>query len=84
MSTVEPKQAKNLFNTLIRDEKSVFYATDQLTKILIKKIQKIQLWKRRDLFEHLLKARRQKSSGWKIYFPLIEPFIEQSKDIHHF
>ena len=74
MSIVEQKQAKNFFNTLVRDKKSVFFDTDDLTKILIKKIQKIQLWKRQDLFEHLLKARRQKSSGWKNPFAFNRAF----------
>ena len=41
MSIVEPKQAKNLFNALIRDViRNVFYGASKLAKTLIKKMKK--------------------------------------------
>ena len=33
----EQKKAVNLYNALVNDSKSVFYATDKITKTLIKK-----------------------------------------------
>ena len=33
----DKKKAINLYNALVNDSKSVFYATDKITKILIKK-----------------------------------------------
>ena len=34
---IDGKKTKNLYNTLVRDQKSVFYATDKITNNLINK-----------------------------------------------
>ena len=33
----EKKKTKNLYNTVVNDPKSVFYGTDRITKILVRK-----------------------------------------------
>ena len=33
---IDGKKTKNLYNALVRDQKSVFYATDKITNNLIK------------------------------------------------
>ena len=52
---VELKQAKHL--ALTRNENSVFYGMDEITKSLIGKFLKISLQKWQDLFCHLRKVR---------------------------
>ena len=39
----DEKRARNLYNALINDSKSVFYATNKITKMLIKKGKKLTI-----------------------------------------
>ena len=40
------KKARNLYKALTNDSKSVFYATNKITKTLVKKSKKLIIWKR--------------------------------------
>ena len=42
----EKKKAINLYKALTNDSKSVFYATNKITKTLVKKSKKLIIWKR--------------------------------------
>ena len=85
MTIVDPNQAKNLFNAIIRDEKkNIFYGADKLAKTLVKKDNKSSHEKDRTFLNIHLKLEDKKVVGKKIYVPLTTPFVEQKKQIYRF
>ena len=63
------KQTKNLFKKLIKDEKSIFYATDRITRTLYEK-DKV-------FFKNVL----YENENTKARIPFYTPFLHQKKDI---
>ena len=79
------KQTKNLLKKLIKDEKSMFYAVDRITRTLLNKTRK-SLYKKDKVFykyyfdlEDKNVLYESKNPKTKIHF--YTPFVEQRKDI---
>ena len=79
------KQVKNLYKSLIKDENSIFCATDRINKKLINRA-KISLYDKDQVF---VKFYKESENIEEIYFdentqpilPLTTPFIEKKRDI---
>ena len=79
---VDVKQAKNLYRSLQRDDDSVFYASERVTNILIKKTKKSTYPKDKvflKLFKQLDGANVNIEPVDMV--PVYTPFVEQRKDI---
>ena len=82
------KQVKKLYKSLIKDENSVFYAADSISKTLINRARK-SLYDKDKVFAKLYK---ESENIEEIYFdensqpnlPLKTPFIEKKRDIDFF
>ena len=75
----EQKKAVNLYNALVNDSKSVFYATDKIAKTLIKKSRN-SLYKKNIVFVNIYNGlENKKFLSEKI--PLNTPFVEKKQDI---
>ena len=78
------EQVKNLCKLLIKDQKSIFYASDCINRILINRA-KTSLYAKDKVFVKLCK---ESENIEKIYFdennqlnlPLTTPFIQQKRD----
>ena len=71
----EQKKAVNLYNALVNDSKNVFYATDKITKTLIKKSRN-SLYKKNIVFVNIYNGlENKKFLPEKI--PLNTPFVEK-------
>ena len=75
----EKKKAINLYNALVNDSESFFYATDKITKTLIKKARS-SLYKKDIVFANIYNGLEGK------YFlpekvPLNIPFVEKNKTL---
>ena len=71
------KKAVNLYNALVNDSKSVFYATDKVTKTLIKKARK-SLYKKDIVFANIYNRLKNKTFLPE-EVPLNTPFVEKEK-----
>ena len=80
------KQTKNLFKKLIKDEKSMFYATDRITRTFLNKARKSLYKKDKVFYEYYLdlddKNVLYENENTKTRIPFYTPFVEQKKDIN--
>ena len=75
------KRTKNLYNALKEDEESVVFASEKITKQLIKKVKKSNYEKDNvflKLYNALGNVNRNKEEE---IIPTFAPFIKQKKDI---
>ena len=79
---MEEKQTKNLFNKLITDENSVFYAADRINKTLINKGRKSSYEKDKVFYKlfNVIENRNIIYENEKERLPVYTPFTEQKKD----
>ena len=79
---MEEKQTKNLFNKLITDENSVFYAADRIIKTLINKGRKSSYEKDKVFYKlfNVIENRNIIYENEKERLPVYTPFTEQKKD----
>ena len=77
---IDGKKTKNLYNALVRDQKSVFYATDEITNNLIKKARTSTYAKDR-VFVTVFKKIDSKKIFISEKAPLDTPFVENKEDI---
>ena len=78
----EKKKATSLYNALVNDSKSVFYATDKITKTLVRKA-RISLYKKDIIFVNIYNAlENKKYLPEKI--PLNAPFVEKKTFVCHY
>ena len=79
------KQTKNLFKKLIKDEKSIFYATARITRTLLNKARKSLYEKGEVFYKYYLdledKNALYESEKPKTKIPFYTPSVEQRKDI---
>ena len=75
----DEKRARNLYNALINDSKSVFYATNEITKMLIKKA-KNSIYKKDINFVNIYNGSENKNFLPET-LPLNTPFVEKKQDI---
>ena len=75
----------NLYNMLVRDQKSIFYASDRITNGLIRKANN-SLYLKDKVFVKLLKDLDRKKVFINEKTPLNTPFVEKSKmlTVQHF
>ena len=82
------KQTKNLFKKLIKDEKSIFYAADRITRTLLNKAKKSLYEKDKVFYKYYLDLEGKnvlyESEKPKGIIPFYTPFVEQRKDIDQF
>lgn len=78
---MEEKQIKNLFNKLITDENSVFYAADRINKTLINKGRKSSYEKDKVFYKlfNVIENRNIIYENEKERLPVYTPFTEQKK-----
>ena len=75
----EKRKAINLYNALVNDSKSIFYATDKITKTLIKKTRN-SLYKKDIVFVNIYNGLEDKHFlPEKV--PLNSPFVEKKKTL---
>ena len=79
---MEEKQIKNLFNKLITDENSIFYAADRINKTLINKGRKSSYEKDKVFYKlfNVIENRNIIYENEKERIPVYTPFTEQKKD----
>ena len=79
------KQTKNLFKKLIKDGKSIFYATDRIIRTLLNKARKLLYKKDTVFYRYYLdlddKNVLYENENTKTRIPFYTPFVEQKKDI---
>ena len=79
---IDGKKTKNLYNALVRDQKSVFYATDEITNNLIN-IARTSTYAK----DRVLVTIFEKVNSKKIFVsekaPLNTPFVENKEDVDH-
>ena len=76
----EKKKATNLYNALVNDSKSVFYATDKITKTLVRKARN-SLHKKDIAFVNIYNGlENKKFLPEKV--PFNAPFVEKRNIIH--
>ena len=79
------KQTKNLFEKLIKDGKSIFYATDRIIRTLLNKARKLLYKKDTVFYRYYLdlddKNALYENENTKTRIPFYTPFVEQKKDI---
>ena len=79
------KQTKNLFEKLIRDKKSIFYAAERISRTLLNKANKSLYEKDKIFYKHYLDLEdknmlhENKNTKTRIHF--YTPFVEQKKHI---
>ena len=73
------KQTKNLFNSLIKDENSVFYPADHMNKTLINKA-KMSFYTKDKVFENIEEVYAEKNNEPNL--SLTTPFLQKRKDIN--
>ena len=77
----DEKRARNLYNALINDSKSVFYATNKITKTLIKKA-KNSIYKKDINFVNIYNGSENKNFLPET-LPLNTPFVEKKTRHSH-
>ena len=78
----EKKKATSLYNALVNDSKSVFYATDKITKTLVRKA-RISLYKKDIIFVNIYNGlENKKYLPEKI--PLNARFVEKKTFVCHY
>ena len=77
----EKEKATNLYNALVYDQKGIFYATDGVTKTLIKKAKNL-LHKKDILFVNIYNGLENKKFLPE-KLPLNSPFVENKENIIH-
>ena len=79
------KQTKNLFKKLIKDEKSVFYAVDRISRLLLDKAKKLMYEKDNVFYKYYVDLEDKnvlyESEDPKEFIPFYTLFVEQKKDI---
>ena len=79
------KQTKNLFKKLIKDEKSVFYAVDRISGLLLGLAKKSLYEKDKVFYKYYLELEDRnvlyESEDPKKFILFYTPFVEQRKDI---
>ena len=80
---MEQKKAKNLYKALQRDNESVFYASEKINNILMKKAKKPSYPKDKVFLNLLrqLEATNVNVESEEVVIPTYTPFTEQTKDI---
>ena len=73
----DEKRVRNLYNVLINDSKSVFYATNKITKALIKKARN-SIYKKDIVFANIYNGLEIKNFLPET-LPLNTPFVEKKK-----
>ena len=81
----ELKQTKNLFKELIKDEKSIFYVADRITRTLLNKARKSLYKKDKVFYKYYLDLEDKnvlyESGNTKTKIPFYTLFVEQRKNI---
>ena len=77
----DEKRVRNLYNVLINDSKSVFYATNKITKALIKKARN-SIYKKDIVFANIYNGLEIKNFLPET-LPLNTPFVEKKKKKHY-
>ena len=79
------KQTKNLIKKLIKDEESVLYAVDRLSRLLLGKAKKLLYEKGNVFYKYYLDLQDKnalcESKEPKKYIPFYTSLVEQRKDI---
>ena len=73
----EKKKATNLYNALVNDSKSIFYATDKMTKTLVRKARN-SLYKKDIAFVNIYNGLENKKFLLE-KVPLNAPFVKNKK-----
>ena len=77
---IDDKKIKNLYNALISDQNSVFYATTRISKNLINRTRK-SLYSKDKVFVNIYKNFNEKETSLTEHLPLTTPFLPQRKDV---
>ena len=84
----KPKQIKNLFKKLTKDENSIFYATGRITRILLSKARESLHEKDEVFYKYYLDSQDKnmlyENNNTKTRTPFYTPFVGQKKDIDQF
>ena len=79
------KKAKNIFKKLIKDEKSIFYAVERITRTRLNKARKSLYEKDKFIYKYYLDLEDKNalyvSKNMKAKIPFYIPFVQQRKDI---
>ena len=79
------KQTKNLLKKLIKDEKSMFYATDRISRTLLNKARKLLCEKDKVFYKYYEDLDDEnilyENENTKTRIPFYAPFVEQKKDV---
>ena len=79
------KKAKNIFKKLIKDEKSIFYAVERITRTRLNKARKSLYEKDKFIYKYYLDLEDKNalyvSKNMKAKIPFYIPFVRQRKDI---
>ena len=79
---IDNKKTKNLYNALVKDQKSIFYATDRITNNLLNKA-RVSTYLKDKLFVNTYKKLGNKKLFVNEKTPLTTPFLEKKQDVHH-
>ena len=71
IATNDEKKAINLYNVLVYDQKGIFYATDKVTKTLIKKAKKL-LYKKDIIFANIYNGLENEKFLQKNYILILD------------
>ena len=78
---IDGKKTKNLCNALVRDQKSLFYATDKITNNLNKS--RTSTYAKDRVFVTIFKKVDSKKTFVSEKAPLNTPFVENKEDVDH-
>ena len=79
---IDNKKTKNLYSALVKDQKSIFYATDKITNNLLIKA-RVSIYLKDKVFVNIYKKLGNKKIFVNEKTPLTTPFVEKKQDVTH-
>ena len=76
------KKTKNLYNALVKDQKSIFYATGRITNDLLNKA-RVSIYLKDKVFVNIYKKLGNKKNFVNDKTPLTTPFVEKKQNVDH-
>ena len=79
---IDNKKTKNLYNALVKDQKSIFYATDRITNNLLNKA-RVFVYPKDKVFVNIYKNLGNKKILRSEKTPITTTFVEEKQDVDH-
>ena len=79
---IDNKKTKTLYNALVKDQKSIFYATDRITNNLLNKA-RVSIYLKYKVFVNIYKKLGNKKIFVDEKAPLTTLFVEKKQDVDH-